>query len=142
MNHPKLFLVASHRIAAWSMLALASIAAGAGGGNLHAQVPGTSAFESLPYRNPQPLQDLLDLNDAQLQNRLNNDWNQVRQTLEGFFPAGTATSATPRAFAGSQNECLQNRTAPACRVYLSNLVEVNKEKQKQGGLLANPLAPL
>jgi hypothetical protein len=142
MNYPKLFLLVSHRIAAWSMMALVSIGLGIGGGNLHAQATGSGSLEALPYRDPQPLQDLLNLDDTRLQNRLNNDWDQVRQTLELFFPAGSATSGTSRAFAGSQSECLRNRSAVACRVYLSNLVTINKEKQQQGGLLANPLAPM
>jgi hypothetical protein len=142
MNYPKLFVLVSHRSAAWSMMALVSIGLGIGGGNLHAQATGTSSLAALPYRNPQPLQDLLNLDDIRLQNRLNNDWNQVRQTLELFFPAGSATFGTSRAFAGSRSECLRNRSAAACRAYLSNLVAINKEKQQQGGLLANPLAPM
>lgn len=142
MNYPKLFFPVNRRVSAWSLTALVSIALWIFDGNLHAQTPGASSMDAVPYSDPQPLQDLLNLDDAQLQNRLNNDWNQVRQTLDRFSPSGSAASPTPRAFAGSQDECLRTRSQAACRVYLGNLVAINKEKQQQGGLLSNPLAPM
>lgn len=138
MNYPAFIRSPDLRISAWLMTALVSIMALLFcAGSVHAQPAGASARDALPYNDPKPLQDLLKLDDTQLKGRLTNDWSAIRQTLDRFFPAGSV-AAMPRGFTGSQNTCLRSRSVPACRVYMSNLVEINKENQRQGSLLANP----
>lgn len=129
----------SRRICTWSITAIVGIGPWVGVGDLHAQPAGAGALEALPYKDPQPLQDLLALDDGRLQRRLDSDWSSIRRTLDGFVPPGTVITSAPRVLIGSQHECLRSRSAPACRVYLASLVEINREKQQQGGVLANPL---
>jgi hypothetical protein len=138
MSYSKFICPPDLRISAWLTTALVSmLALWFCAGSVHAQPAGASARDALPYNDPKPLQDLLKLDDAQLKNRLSNDWSAIRQTLDRFFPA-RSVAAMPRGFTGSQNACLRSRSVPACRVYMSNLVEINKENQRQGSLLANP----
>jgi hypothetical protein len=139
MTRATLSFHSSHRLGAWSMaIVLFGIGSSVATPNLHAQTARAPAPDAQPYRDPQPLQDLLKLNDAQLQSRLNSDWPAIRQTLEGFAPSAAA-SRPSKIFSGTQEACLRIRSLPACRAYMSNLVEINKGKQRQGGLLANPL---
>ncbi|MEN3292416.1 MAG: hypothetical protein V7642_1669, partial [Burkholderiales bacterium] len=139
MRHAKLFFHASHRLSAWSMvIVLFGIGSSISTPSLHAQTARAPSPDAQPYRDPQVLQDLLKLDDAQLQSRLNSDWAAIRQTLDGFAPPVTAYRAS-KSFAGTQDACLRIRSLAACRTYMSNLVEINKGKQWQGSLLANPL---
>jgi hypothetical protein len=125
------------RIWAWSL----TVAVGAGPwAGLHAQSPG-AGLGGLPYQDPKPLQELLALDDAGLQRRLDSEWSAMRQVLDGFVPPGAEITAVPRVFIGARDECLRSHLAPSCRIYLGTLVEMNKEKQQQGSLLANPLGP-
>jgi hypothetical protein len=120
------------------MLMLASIALWVCCANTHAGTSRANPFDALPYHSPKELQGLVKLDDTQLQARINTDWNKIRETLDRFYPAGLAL--TPhRAFAGPQQACLQNRSVAACRIYMRDLIEINKQKEQQGGsLLLNP----
>jgi hypothetical protein len=122
------------------MLMLASIALWVCCANTYAGPSRANPLDALPYHNPKVLQDLVDLSDQQLQARINTDWNKIRETLDRFYPPGLVL--TPhRAFAGPQQACLQNRSVAACRIYMRDLIEINKHKEQQGGsLLLNPWA--
>lgn len=118
-----------------------SIGLAIGGANTHAQANRANSVDALPYHNPQELQVLVSLDDHQLQNRINTDWNNLRKTLDRFFPSGLLLTPHRHAFAGPQQACLQSRSAGACRIYMRDLIEINKQKERQGGsLLFNPWA--
>jgi hypothetical protein len=123
------------------MVVLVSIGLWMSSADTHAQTDRANPYGVLPYHNPQELQDLVNLDDRQLQDRINTDWNNLRKTLDRFFPPGLVITPHRQGFAGPQQGCLQNRSAPACRTYMRELITINKQKEQQGGsLLHNPWA--
>ncbi|MDB5771979.1 MAG: hypothetical protein JWM42_2353 [Burkholderia sp.] len=105
--------------------------------------PHAQAARANPYDVPEPreLQELVKLDDRQLQSRIDTDWTNLRKTLDRFLPPGMESGPHRPSFVGPQKECLENRSASACKIYMRELIAINKPKDQQGGsLLLNPWA--
>lgn len=96
-------------------------------------------FDVLPDRNPQPLQQLLELDDTQFSNVLQEDNGaRFRSIVAAFDPPGTAVFPVSHGFAGARQACLAARAAVACRLYVSDLLAVQRERQDAGAATNNP----
>ncbi|MEN3293845.1 MAG: hypothetical protein V7642_3098 [Burkholderiales bacterium] len=123
-----------YRLWTFSITMFVSIALWVCCANTHAQTSRANGADVL-------LQDLINLDDHQLQGRIESDWAEIRATLDRSLPPGQVAAPRPHGFAGPQQACLQSRTAAACRIYMRDLVVINKQKEQQGGsLLLNPWA--
>lgn len=146
MTHLKLKTFSRHRLLALTVTVPVSIALWVSCAHTHAQTVGENPREVLPSQDTKELVDLVNLDDRQLQARINTDWNRIRETLDRFSPpASAANNRNRQGFAGPQQACLQNRLASACRTYMRELIELNKQKEQQGekeqqggSLLLNP----
>ena len=102
---------------------------------LKAQEP----FDVLPERSPQALQQLLDLDDAQFSRLLQeNNGAQFRAIVSPFDPAATVVFPVSHGFAGAKQACLVARTSVACRLYVSDLLAVQRERQNATAVTNNP----
>lgn len=100
-----------------------------------------SPFASAPLNDPQPLQQLIGLDDSEFLRRL-FDTSRGPDLLDRFFPPGTVIFPMSHGFAGTQDACLRMRSAPACRLYVHDLITINEEKGPQNRVFSNPFAPL
>jgi len=99
-------------------------------------------FDVLPDRDPRALQQLLDLDDVQFARTLQeNNGAQFRSTVEPFDPPGTTVFPVSHGFAGVKQACLAARTATACRLYVSDLLAIQRERQTAAGVTNNPFTP-
>jgi hypothetical protein len=103
-----------------------------------AQEPAASATEAAPYRSPQALEELANLNDDGLQRRLNADPAGFRSNLQNFFPPALDAHRRSHGFAGPQEACLRTASALPCRLHLDDLIELNRSKEERGRVFANP----
>lgn len=96
-------------------------------------------FDALPDRNPQELQRLLDLDDAQFSRLLQeNNGAGFRSVVLPFDPSGTTIFPLSHGFAGTRQACLAARTTVACRLYVTDLLAVQRERQNAGAASSNP----
>jgi len=99
-------------------------------------------FDTLPDRNPQELQQLLELDDAQFNNAVQeNNGARFRSIVSAFDPPGMAVFPISHGFAGVRQACLETRAAVACRLYVSDLLAVQRERQNAAGVSNNPFTP-
>lgn len=101
----------------------------------------TSPFATAPFSDPMPLQQLIDLEDREFL-RLLFDTSRGPKLLDRFFPPDTVIFPMSHGFAGTQDACLRTRSAPACRLYVHDLITINEEKGPQNRAFSNPFAPL
>lgn len=96
-------------------------------------------FDALPDRNPQELQQLLELDDAQFNNAVQeNNGARFRSIVSAFDPPGTSVFPVSHGFAGVRQACLVARTPVACRLYVSDLLAIQRERQNAAGVSNNP----
>ena len=96
-------------------------------------------FDVLPGRDPQALQQLLDLDDTQFGRLLQeNNGARFRSIVSAFDPPGTAVFPVSHGFAGMRQACLVARAAVACRLYVSDLLAVQRERQNAAAVTNNP----
>ncbi|WP_420472645.1 hypothetical protein [Noviherbaspirillum sp. ST9] len=99
-------------------------------------------FDTLPDRDPQALQQLLDLDDTQLSRLLQeSDGARFRSVVSAFDPPGAAIFPLSHGFAGARQACLAARTATACRLYVTDLLAVQRERQSAAAVSSNPFTP-
>lgn len=97
------------------------------------------AFDTLPARDPQPLQQLADLDDAQFQNAIaENNGARFRAIVAEFDPPGLSVFPVSHGFAGVKEACLRARVLTACRLYTIDLLTVQREKRNRAGVTNNP----
>ncbi|QDZ29540.1 hypothetical protein [Noviherbaspirillum sp. UKPF54] len=99
-----------------------------------------SPFAAVPFLEPQPLQELIALDDGEFLRRL-FDARQGSRLVDRLFPAELTIFPLSHGFAGAQDACLRMRTPQACRLYLHDLVTINEDKLQQNRVLSNPFAP-
>jgi hypothetical protein len=99
------------------------------GGTAYSQTG--NPFDRLPYHNPQQLREWVSLDDARFQELLIRDWTRVRAELDASFPPGLVIFPLPRSFAGPQQACLNSRVPAACRIYMTDLIQINQQKENQ-----------
>lgn len=102
--------------------------------------PEQSPFAAAPFLDPQPLQELIALDDGEFLRRL-FDARQGSRLVDRLFPADPAIFPMSHGFAGARDACLRLRTPQACRLYLHDLVMINEDKLQQNRVLSNPFAP-
>ena len=96
-------------------------------------------FDAAPSRNPQALQQLANLNDAQFQSVLaENNGARFRAIVAEFDPPGLSVFPVSHGFAGPKEACLRARVATACRLYTSDLLAVQREKENRAAVTNNP----
>lgn len=96
-------------------------------------------FDVLPDRNPQELQQLLELDDTQFNEALQeNNGARFRSIVSAFDPPGTSVFPVSHGFAGAKQACLVARVAVACRLYVNDLLAVQHERQNAGAVSNNP----
>jgi hypothetical protein len=82
-------------------------------------------LRGLPARDPAPLEKWLALDDARFNALINANWNSVVAVLQDYNPPGTL-AFPPLSFAGPQRSCLEDQVPAACRVYIADLVRINR----------------
>lgn len=96
-------------------------------------------FDSLPDRNPQELQQLLDLDDTQFSRLLQeNNGARFRSVVSAFDPSGATVFPLSHGFAGTKRACLVASTTAACRLYVSDLLAIQRERQNAAAVSSNP----
>ncbi len=96
-------------------------------------------FDALPYRPPQQLQQLVDLDDAQFQSLISeNDGTNFRAIVANFDPPGSPIFPISHGFAGVRETCLTSSIVVACRLYLTDLLTIYREKEKGASVTTNP----
>ncbi|WP_151638667.1 hypothetical protein [Noviherbaspirillum aerium] len=95
-------------------------------------------FMTVPYRNPLPLEQLLALDGAAFgQAVAANNGRDFRSTVTPFDPPGASNAIVPLGFAGLRNECLEESTPLACRLYVTELLKIHRTKEGRGAGSAN-----
>lgn len=102
--------------------------------------PEQNPFAAAPFLNPQPLQELIALDDSEFLRRLFDTQGGTR-LVDRLFPAELTTFPISHGFAGARDACLRTGTPQTCRLYLHDLVTINEEKLQQNRVLSNPFAP-
>lgn len=98
-------------------------------------------FDALPNRDTQQLQQLLDLDDTRFGQLVQeNNGARFRSIVSAFDPPGTAVFPVSHGFAGVKQACLAARAAVACRLYISDLLAVQRERQDAAAVSNNPFA--
>jgi hypothetical protein len=92
-------------------------------------------FDAIPARNPQPLQQLANLDDASF-NRLvsENGGAAFRQMITPYDPGDTPIFPLSHGFDGARKACLVQRNPVACRLYTVDLLNIQLEKQNRGAV--------
>jgi hypothetical protein len=85
-------------------------------------------ISDLPYVDPQPLRDMMALDDAAYQQMLTSDGARVRQTLRTYIPAHVILFPAPMGFTGPWDSCLQSLGAPACRMAMNSMISIMNNK--------------
>lgn len=98
-------------------------------------------FAGLPFNDPQPLLQLMTLDDSAFLRRL-FDTGSGPDILDRLFPSGQTVYPMSHGFAGPQSTCLQTRSALACRLYMADMITINEDNGSQSRVHSNPFAPL
>lgn len=92
-----------------------------------------------PEHNSPELQQLLELDDTQFNKALQeNNGARFRSVVSAYDPPGTSAFPVSHGFAGAKQTCLVTRAAVPCRLYVSDLLAVQRERQNAGAASNNP----
>lgn len=91
----------------------------------------STTLDDLSYRDPAPLQKMMQLSDAQFQDMLDQRWNDVEKVLYRYVPASAEIYPAPRSFYGPWQSCLQHHTVAACREHMRQLISLQQSKATQ-----------
>gem|GEM_PF-2891081 len=92
----------------------------------------TMSLADLPYKDPQPLVDMMAMNDADYQNQLSSNWPTVENMLQQYIPPNVQLYPVPLGFYGPMDSCLQQHGLAACREYMNSLIGLMRSKQPSG----------
>ncbi len=88
-------------------------------------------LDDIEYRKPDKLVEMTQLNDADYQALLADNWDKVENTLQKYIPAGVDFAPpVPLAFYGPWKSCLTTRYPPACREHMTQLIALMESKAK------------
>lgn len=102
-----------------------------------AQIPAASYMPevhisnlALPYVDPQPLVDMLQLGDDAYDALLRDDWPQVESVMHRYLPPHVILMPpTPMGFSGPWDACMRLHTRLACREAMNNMAGLMMGKQ-------------
>jgi hypothetical protein len=95
-------------------------------------------FDVIPARNPQALQQLVDLDDARFNSLVSeNGGAGFRQIIAPYDPGDTPIFPVSHGFAGARKACLVQSNVVACRLYTTDLLNIQVEKQNRGAMPGN-----
>jgi hypothetical protein len=99
----------------------------------------SNPFGVLPPHNPQPLIQLANLSNQQLQHLIQkNGGATLRTILARFDPPDAVVFPISHGFAGSKEACLHQLNVTACRLYIGDLIAMERERQEKASAGNNP----
>lgn len=85
---------------------------------------------ALPYVDPQPLAEMMQLGDDAFDTLLRDDWSRVEGTMHSYLPPHVILMPpTPMGFSGPWYACLGQHTRLACREAMNNMIGLMTSKQ-------------
>ena len=97
----------------------------------HSSEPILISLNDIEYRKPDKLIELQQLNDADFQNLLANNWKQVENTLQKYIPAGVDFAPpVPLGFYGPWSSCMTTHFHLACREHITLLIGLMESKAR------------
>ena len=85
---------------------------------------------ALPYVDPQPLQAMMEMNDADYEAMLRDEWPRVEGVMHQYIPPNVILMPpTPLGFSGPWVSCMESHAALACREAMNNMIGLMIGKQ-------------
>lgn len=92
--------------------------------------PKLITLADLPYVDPQPLDQMLAMNDAGFASMLASQWPQVETVLHTYIPPDVDFNfPTPMGFIGPWKSCMTEHSPAACREHMNQLASLMRSKR-------------
>ncbi|HVL75441.1 MAG TPA: hypothetical protein VM406_05450, partial [Noviherbaspirillum sp.] len=82
----------------------------------------------LPFVDPEPLAEMMRLDDASYSRLMTDEPERVRQTMYRYAPANVVLFPAPLGFVGPWDSCLQQPALLACREAMNNMIGLMNSK--------------